>query len=103
LGALAASFAWQVPQVSAVFGVCAEAPWQDAQSAWPLFVETSVLSCAWQLAHSAGLFGEGSKSWGLWQLVHGMPPACPLVSVWATLTWQLVQALATAFTSPACG
>jgi hypothetical protein len=103
LGALASSFAWQVPHVSAVFGVCAEAPWQDAQSACPLFVEARLLSCAWQLVQSTSLFWGASKSCGLWQLVHGMPPACPLVSVWATFSWQLVHWLATAFTFPACG
>ena len=39
----------------------------------------------------------GSKSCGLWQLVHGMPPACAPVSVGAIAAWQLVQRLA------ACG
>jgi hypothetical protein len=53
---------WQFAHDKDVFGACAEAPWQDAQSVCPLFVDASELSCAWQLTHRASLFTGGTKS-----------------------------------------
>jgi hypothetical protein len=68
-----------------------------------LFVDTSVLSCAWQLAQRASLFAGGTKSCGLWQLVQGVLPACAPVSDLAIFSWQLVHWFALALVFPACG
>ena len=62
-----------------------------------------MLSLAWQVAQSASLFDGGVKSWGLWQLVHAVPPRERRRPMRATLPWQLVHGLAMAFTSPECG
>ena len=103
---------WQPRQAWCPFGALAcSLVWQDrarrarlrlhgprrrgtiAQSACPAFDDARVLSCAWQLAQRASLFVAGWKSCGLWQLVHGVLPACAPVSVGAIAAWQVVHGL----------
>ena len=87
--------AWQVPQARAAAGACAtDAPWHEAQSWWPGFEATSVVSRAWQVAQRV-FASSAANACGLWHASQAMPPAWAPVSNAATFAWQLVHASAT--------
>jgi hypothetical protein len=93
-GAVRASSPWQLPQAGGLAGACGFAPWQRAQSRWPVFGSTAAAPpCreAWQRRHRAGS-KRSVKPCCRWQSVQ-LAPRWNARSLFAAV-WQELQARA---------